>query len=85
MKFTLSQLYSNNKTKAFVNVTDINGDIQWYECNLEGMPDRVTGTSYHNMGKTSKVTYEELPITFKAIDGNEYLIEDIHTIWGGSK
>jgi hypothetical protein len=37
------------------------------------------------MGKTSKVTYEELPKTFKAIDGTEYLIEDIHTIWGGSK
>ena len=49
------------------------------------MPDRVTGTSYHNMGKTSKVTYEELPNTFKATDGTEYLIEDIHTIWGGSK
>ena len=64
---------------------DIDADIQWGECNLDDMPDRVTGTSYHNMGKTSKVTYEELPKTFKAIDGNEYLIEDIHTIWGGSK
>mgnify|MGYP003653585673 FL=1 len=83
MKFTLSQLYTNNKTKPFVNIVD--ADIQWDECNLEGMPDRVTGTSYHNMGKASKVSYEELPKTFKAIDGNEYLIEDIHTIWGGSK
>ena len=85
MKFTLSQLYANNKTKPFVNIMDIDADIQWGECNLDDMPDRVTGTSYHNMGKTSKVTYEELPKTFKAIDGTEYLIEDIHTIWGGSK
>jgi len=85
VKFTLSQLYANNKTKPFVNIMDIDADIQWGECNLDDMPDRVTGTSYHNMGKTSKVTYEELPKTFKAIDGTEYLIEDIHTIWGGSK
>ena len=85
MKFTLSQLYTNNKTKPFVNIMDIDADIQWGECNLDDMPDRVTGTSYHNMGKTSKVTYEELPNTFKATDGTEYLIEDIHTIWGGSK
>ena len=91
MKYTLSQLYTNNKTKPFVNVTDIwdsNGVdivIQWDECNLEGMPDRVTGTSYHNMGKASKVVYDKLPKTFLAIDGNEYLIEDIHTIWGGSR
>ena len=85
MKFTLSQLYTYNKTKPFVNVTDIDTDIQWDKCNLEGMPDRVTGTSYHNMGKASKVAYDELPKTFKAIDGNEYLIEDIHSIWGGSR
>lgn len=85
MKYTLSQLYTNNKTKPFVNVMDVDVDIQWDECNLEGMPDKVTGTSYHNMGKTSKVPYDELPKTFLAIDGNEYLIEDIHTIWGGSK
>ena len=83
MKFTLSQLYTYNKTKPFVSI--VNTVIQWDECDLEGMPDRVTGTSYHNMGKTSKVTYEELPNTFKATDGTEYLIEDIHTIWGGSK
>ena len=83
MKFTLSQLYTYNKTKPFVNIVD--ADIQWDKCNLEGMPDRVTGTSYHNMGKTSKVPYDELPKTFLAIDGTEYLIEDIHSIWGGSK
>ena len=83
MQFTLSQLYTYNKTKPFVNI--VNTVIQWDKCNLEGMPDKVTGTSYHNMGKTSKVPYDELPKTFLAIDGTEYLIEDIHTIWGGSK
>ena len=82
MKFTLSQLYTYNKTKPFVNI--VNTVIQWDKCNLEGMPDKVTGTSYHNMGKASKVVYDKLPKTFLAIDGNEYLIEDIHTIWGGS-
>ena len=82
MKFTLSQLYTYNKTKPFVNI--VNTVIQWDECNLEDMPDKVTGTSYHNMGKASKVAYDELPKTFLAIDGNESLIEDIHTIWGGS-
>ena len=85
MTFTLSQLYSNNKNKPFVRVTGTDGDIQWDECNLESMPDRVTGTSYHNMGKTSIVPHEELPKTFKAINGDEYLIEDIHTVWGSSK
>ena len=83
MKFTLSQLYTNNKTKPLVNITNIwdsNGvdiDIQWDECNLEGMPDKVTGTSYHNMGKASKVAYDELPKTFKDTNGGEYLIEHI--------
>ena len=85
MKFTLSQLYSYNKSKPFVRVTGIDGDLQWDECDLEGMPPQITGVSYHNMGKTSIVPHEELQKIFKAIDGNKYLIEDIHTIWAGSK
>jgi hypothetical protein len=85
MKFTLSQLYSYNKSKPFVNVTGIDADIQWDECELEGMPPQITGMSFHDMGKTSIVPHEELQTIFKAIDGNEYLIEDIHAIWGGSK
>ena len=81
MKFTLSQLYSNNESKPFVRVTGIDGDLQWDECNLKGMPDKITGTSYHNMGKTSIVLYEELPKTFNAINGGEYFIENIHSVW----
>ena len=81
MKFTLSQLYSNNKNKPFVRVTDIDGDLQWDECDLEGMPPQITGISFHNMGKTSIVPYEELPKTFNAMNGGEYFIENIHTVW----
>ena len=81
MKYTLSQLYSNNKTKPFIRVVDIDSDIQWDECNLEGMPDKITGTSFHNMGKTSIVPHEELPKTFNAMNGGEYFIENIHTVW----
>ena len=84
MRFTLSQLYSNNKSKPFIRVVDIDSDLQWNECNLEGMPPKKIGMSYHDMGKASIVPHEELPKTFKAKDGNEYLIEDIHTVWGGS-
>jgi hypothetical protein len=85
MKFTLSQLYSYNKSKPFIRVTDIDGDLQWDECDLEGMPPQKTGMSVHDMGKTSIVPHEELQKIFKAIDGNEYFIKDIHTIWGGNK
>ena len=85
MKFTLSQLYTNNEYKPFIKVVDVDKDLQWDECNLEDMPDKRTGISFHDMGKTSTVPSEELPKTFKTIDGNEYHIEDIHTIWGGSK
>ena len=65
-------------------MVDIDSDLQWNECNLEGMPPKKIGMSYHDMGKASIVPHEELPKTFKAKDGNEYLIEDIHTVWGGS-
>ena len=61
MKFTLSQLYSNNKSKPFIRVVDFDGDLQWDDCDLEGMPAKVIGASYHDMGKTSTVPHEELP------------------------
>lgn len=84
MRFTLSQLYSNNESKPLVSVVGIEGDLQWDRCDLEGMPAKVTGASYHNMGKTSIVPHTELPKTFKATTGGEYFIENIHTVWGGS-
>ena len=84
MKFTLSQLYTNNVRKPFVKVTGVDEDLQWNECDLTGIPSKRTGTSFHNMGKTSVVPYEKLPKTFKTIDGDEYRIEDIEVTWGGS-
>ena len=85
MKFTLSQLYSNNKSKPFVRVTGIDGDLQWDKCDLEGMPPKKTGMSYHNMGKTSIVPHEELPKTFIAMNGGKYFIGNIHSVWGDSR
>ena len=85
MRFTLSQLYTNNKSKPFVRVANVDDDLQWDECDLEGMPPKVTGTSMHDMGKTSIVPYEELPKTFKATNNNEYLIKHIHTTWGDNR
>ena len=85
MKFTLSQLYTYNMRKPFIKVVGVDRDLQWNECDLTGMPSKKTGASFHNMGKTSAVPFDELTKTFLAIDGDEYLIEDIHTIWGGSK
>ena len=85
MKFTLSQLYTNNESKPFVRIMGIDGDLQWDECNLEGMPPQITGMSFHNMGKTSIMPHEELPKTFNAINGGEYFIENIHTVWTSKK
>jgi len=82
MKFTLSQLYTYNVQKPYVKVDG--KDLQWDECDLASMPSKRTGASFHNMGKTSVVPYEKLPKTFKTIDGDEYRIENIHSVWGGS-
>ena len=83
MKFTLSQLYTNNVRKPLVK---IDGEVlQWDECDLASMPSKKTGVSFHDMGITSVVPYEELPKTFKAIGGVEYRIESIHMVWGGVK
>ena len=83
MKFTLSQLYTYNVQKPFIKVVDVDKDLQWNECDLTGMPSKRTGASFHDMGKTSVVPYDELPKTFKTIDGDEYRIENIHMVWGG--
>ena len=47
------------------------------------MPPQITGMSFHNMGKTSIVPHEELPKTFDAMNGGEYFIENINTVWSG--
>jgi len=82
MKFTLSQLYGYNETKPFVNLPS--GEIQWDVCDLTGLPERVTGQSYHSMGKTSRVPPGELPETFTGMDGSQYAMADIEAIWGGT-
>ena len=84
MVFTLWQLYKMNENKPFVRVTGIDDEIelQWDYCDLEGLPPKRTGISMTNNGKISTVPHEELPKTFCATRGGEYIIEHIHTVMG---
>ena len=84
MVFTLWILYKMNENKPFVRVTGIDDDIelQWDYCDMEGLPPKRTGMSFHNNGKISTVPHEELPKTFFATRGGEYFIEHIHTVMG---
>ena len=83
MVFTLWQLYKMNESKPFVKVTGIDDELelQWDYCDLEGLPPKRTGITIHDMGKISTVPHEELPKTFCATRGGEYIIEHIHTVW----
>jgi len=84
MRFTLWQLYKMNKSKPYVKVTGIDDEmeLQWDYCDMEGLPPKRTGMSFHNNGKVSTVPYEELPKTFYAKSGGKYFIEHIHAVMG---
>ena len=84
MRFSLWQLYNMNESKPYVRVTGIDEEIelQWDYCNMEGLPPKRTGITMTDNGKISIVPYEELPKTFFAIRGGEYIIKHIHTVWG---
>ena len=77
MKFPLIQLYALNRSKPIVEVDDIDGELQWEECDLTGLPPEWEGKTVTSMGKIVKGQYENLPKTFKATDGGEYFIENI--------
>ena len=38
MKFPLHQLYGLNKSKPMVEVEGVEGELQWDECDLTGLP-----------------------------------------------
>ena len=90
MNFPLSQLYTLNRSKPIVELYGIDGELQWDTCELEGLPPERIAThgggkpTMTDMGKLPKGQYDNLPEIFTATDGNEYKIEDIHTLSGSS-
>ena len=78
MKFPLIQLYSFNRSKPIVGI-DIT-EVQWDYCDLEGLPPEREGISMVSHGTIPRGQRENLPETFKDIDGNEHRIEDIHSV-----
>ena len=82
MDFPLIQLYSMNRSKPTIEVEGIDGTLQWDTCDLEGLPDEIvpgTKTMTH-MGVIPKGQYDNLPKTFYATNGGQYVIANIHTL-----
>ena len=65
-----------------VEVVGVEGELQWDYCNLEGLPGEIvpgTKTMTH-MGVIPKGQYANLPKTFYATNGGQYIIANIHTL-----
>ena len=77
MRFPLGQLYELNRTKPLVQVYASDEYIQWDTCDLEGLPPERVNVSMTNMGKLPKGQYDNLPETFYATNGSQYIIENI--------
>ena len=80
MRFPLTQLYSMNRSKPIVEVEGIDGKLQWDYCDLEGLPPERVNVTMTDMGKIPKGQYDNLPTTFFATNGGEYIIANIHTL-----
>ena len=80
MNFPLIQLHSMNRSKPIVEVDGIDGNLQWDYCDLEGLPPEIEGKTVHDMGKIPKGQYDNLPTTFYATTGGQYIIGSIHTL-----
>ena len=85
MRFPLSQLYSMNRSKPIVELEGIDGNLQWDTCDLEGLPPERIGThggkpNMTDMGKLPKGQYDNLPKTFYATNGGQYIIGNIITL-----
>ena len=77
MKFPLVQLYVLNRSKPTVQLHGIEGELQWDECDLEGLPPERLPGSMTDHGKIPRGQYDNLPKMFKGTDGKEDPIEDI--------
>ena len=80
MKIHLSQLHSTNKSKPIVEVVGVEEQLQWDYCDLEGLPPEVVGKTVHDMGTIPKGQYENLPKTFYATTGGQYIIGSIYNL-----
>ena len=78
MKFPLIQLYSMNRSKPIVELIGIPDEVQWDYCDLEGLPPEREPGSMTDHGKIPSGQWDNLPETFTAMDGKEYLIGRIH-------
>ena len=77
MDFPLLQLYELNRSKPTIVVEGIDGELQWDECDLTGLPPERIEMSFTSQGKIPKGQWDNLPKTFKAMNGGEYFIEHI--------
>ena len=80
MKIHLFQLHQFQTSKPLVQVDDTDEYIQWDYCDLEGLPPERLPGSMTDMGKIPKGQYDNLPTTFTATNGGEYIIANIHTL-----
>jgi len=77
MKITLQQRHRFNEAKPIIQLDDSDIVIQWDECDLSDSPPYRLKGSMTAHGKFPPYKYEELPTTFKDIDGNEHNVDDI--------
>ena len=81
MKIILSQRHLFNEVKPMIKLgEDFFGLwVQWDECDLSDCPPARQPGSMTAHGKINIVNHDDLPKTFRDVDGNEHLIEDIHS------
>ena len=69
-----------NRSKPIIEVDGIDGTLQWDYCNLEGLPPEREEEGMYSMGKVPKGQYDNLPKTFYATNGGQYIISNIYTL-----
>ena len=77
MKITLAQRHLFNDSKPIMEIQDVDGKVQWDNCDLSECPPYRLKGNMNAHGKFPTYKYEELPTTFKDTDGNEHNIDDI--------
>ena len=82
MKFPLDILYQLNRGKPIIKVEGIDSDLQWDECDLTGLPPERIETSFTSKGKPPKGQWDNLPKTFRDMNGCEFFIENITVMRG---
>ena len=69
MRFPLVQLYAFNRCKPNIVVRGIEGELQWDECDLTGLPPEREGVTVTDCGKIPKGQWDNLHKMFRATDG----------------